>query len=162
MILKLPRPHWEGAPPPPMMEYFNEDKINKLEFWPVLQAIKWWVNVIIFSSITQDLQVLNMLKSRRSANKTCMGWIRELFWGCALNGINIKPRYIRSEDNVLADISSRLSYTEYASEDLEVINDSQICCKANLIHCCRAVLESNTQKVWDSTHPGSRPEHHEG
>ena len=58
--------------------------------------------------ITDNMQVLAMLCTGRSANKLCMSWLGEIFWLCFLWNIDITASYIKSADNLLADALSRV------------------------------------------------------
>ena len=116
----------EAAPPQHEYDMF----INTLELWPVIQAVaRWsdaWRNQRVLI-VTDNMQVLYMLRTGRSKNVTCMGWLRELFWRQFLGNFEIQTVYIRSEDNVWADAISRLAYRGMAS----VLRDSagdRLCC----------------------------------
>ena len=62
------------------------------------------------------MQVLAMLNTGRSSNKTCMTCLREIFWICFVYNMDIHASYIRSADKVLADALSRFSYNGVASK----------------------------------------------
>lgn len=146
--------HWVD---PPVWDTVDGENINELEFWPVLVAIKRWCKIIRSTSvtcITDNLQVHHMLKSGPSINRTCMNWIRELFWVCMLNEISIVPEYIRSEDNTLADSLSRLLYVKHAAVVQNVTDGLGLCCEWPLVACCRSYVA--TAKREGQGPPGER------
>lgn len=153
--------HWVSSP---NIDVYDESNINELEFWPVLQAIKHWLPQIHSSRVTcvtDNQQVLNMLRSGRSSNKTCMEWIKELFWVCALHAIEIKSVYIRSEENVWADHLSRLMYRKNANEMSNLVGQTQMCCKDRLLSCCRSVVGVDTEEKSRSSSPKGGAQYHE-
>lgn len=52
---------------------------------------------------------------------------------CVNLDIDLKPVYIRSEDNLLADTLSRILYTKTSSRLPELISKYSICCKDELL-----------------------------
>lgn len=56
--------------------------------------------------------------------------------------IVLEPVYIPSEDNVLADLLSRICYPEYAKKMILFLNDNDICCKDRLVNACRSITGS--------------------
>lgn len=148
----------------PALDIYDTSNINELEFWPVLLAIKRWLPQLRSSSITcvtDNQQVLNILKSGRSSNKTCMEWVKELFWVCALNAIDIKSEYIRSENNVWADHLSRIMYPKNANEMISLVGQTQLCCKGRLLSCCRSIVGSNPDQKPTSPNASSGSQHDE-
>ena len=68
--------------------------INVLELWPVVVGIKRWgpfFRNCYLHVITDNMQVLSMLCTGRSANKLCMSWLRQYFWMCFLWNIGNSP-----------------------------------------------------------------------
>lgn len=94
-------------------ELDGSEDINILELWPVICAIKRWgpqvgnCRVILASD---NLQVVRMVNVGNSKSIKCMNWIRELFWLCFVFNIQLVAVHIRSGDNVIADMLSRLSH----------------------------------------------------
>ena len=87
--------------------------IKVYELWPMVVGVKRWAEIFRNTRIhvvTDNMQVLAMLNTGRSCNKTCMTWLRELFWICFIFNIDIHDSYIKSADNHLADALSRLAY----------------------------------------------------
>lgn len=86
--------------------------INTLELWPVVCAIRRWGPYLKNRQVTcrsDNQQVIHMLNTGRSRNTMCMRWLRELFWLSFVFNVHIIPWYVRSGDNIGADILSRLS-----------------------------------------------------
>ena len=80
--------------------------------------------------ITDNMQVLAMLCTGRSANKTCMTWLKEIFWMCFIWNIDIHPSYIKSADNCLADALSCLPYKGVPSSCNFILGDLNMCCSS--------------------------------
>ena len=51
-----------------------------------------------------------MVRKGTSSNKTCMQWLREIFWICKIYQIRLVPYYINTKNNLVADTLSRLFY----------------------------------------------------
>ena len=105
--------------------------INVLELWPIVAGITRWGHLFANSFvhvITDNMQVLAMLCTGRSANKLCMSWLREIFWMCFIWNIDISPSYIRSADNHLADALSRLPYKGVVGDCDNLLTDLNMCC----------------------------------
>ena len=118
--------------------------INVYELWPVVLGVKRWARFFTNSRIhviTDNMQVLAMLNTGRSANRTCMTWLRELFWLCFVFNLDIYATYIRSADNLLADALSRLAYHGMASKCVTFLDDSNMCCS----HLLRPTDDCNSQ-----------------
>lgn len=97
----------------PLFNKTNYDNINELELWPILLGLHRWCNVFHGKTIrllTDNTQVMGMLRKGSSTNLTCMDWVREIFWVCVLHNIQLQPEYISTNDNTLADALSRLAY----------------------------------------------------
>lgn len=72
-----------------------------------------------------------MLRKGVSSNKTCMSWLRELYWLCVIYDIQLEPMYVNTKDNVLADSLSRMMYA--SQEDLtDVLLSSGLCCISDI------------------------------
>jgi hypothetical protein len=125
-------PHQSKAPVEPI--YYNN--INVGELWPVLVALHrcctGWKNCVI-EVVTDNTQVYHELRSGRGSNPTSMSWLREIFWTTALYNIYIKPSWIRSEDNLLADCLSRLKNPDSAIVCADKIMDFDFCCRPRLL-----------------------------
>ena len=96
---------------PPTLDVYNRDNINKLELWAVVVALhRWHVSLANHTLIlfTDNMQVLYALTNGKSANSTCMCWVREVYWLAVIYNIDVQPVYIRSEDNIQADTLSPL------------------------------------------------------
>ena len=115
----------------PVIDVVDFNNINVLELWPVLVGIKRWShrirdkNVVVF---TDNTQVMFMLLNGKSSNITCMQWIRELFWTCAIYNIEITPKYICTESNLVADTLSRVPYENVNSKLPSLLHGSNLCC----------------------------------
>lgn len=135
----------------PSCNYYDEENINVLELWPIVCALQRWCVHMKNSKVewvTDNMQVLYMLKTGRSKNVTCMYWLRELFWICLIYNIFLSPTYIRSEDNKIADTLSRVQYPEHAAGIEEILSDVNLCCKDSLVSYSRIV--AGTSKEEDS------------
>ena len=115
--------------------------INVLEFWPILVGVKRWASYLRDTEVTvftDNTQVLYMLLNGKSSNATCMSWIRELFWVCALFNIGIKPKYIITDSNLVADTLSRIPYLNVSSKLEMLLSGSNLCCLTRLFANYRA------------------------
>ena len=134
--------------PPPAFD-IPPKNINVYELWPVILGVRRWANFFSNSRIhviTDNMQVLAMLNTGRSCNKTCMTWLRELFWMCFIFNIDVYATYIRSADNHLADALSRLAYDGVAPKCHALIRDYNMCCS----HLLRNADGGNHQTTRDS------------
>ena len=115
----------------PFVDYFDPNNINVLELWPIVVGLKRWCKLFrntSLSVVTDNTQVMYMLINGGSSNSTCMNWVREIFWICAIYNIEMVPRYINTKDNVIADTLSRIPYY---NDKLLLSNDlqsSDLCC----------------------------------
>ena len=145
---------WQGSDPPdavysacnhfqPPPTFDDPPKnINVYELWPVVAGIHRWAKFFTNSRIhviTDNMQVLAMLNTGRSCNKTCMRWLRELFWLCFVFNMEVHASYIRSEDNHLADALSRLAYNGVAPKCSALLESSNMCC----VHLFRTPDDGN-------------------
>ena len=115
----------------PFTEFFEHDNINVLELWPILVGLKRWYRLVKNKSLmvfTDNTQVMYMLINGGSSNATCMNWIREIFWLCAIYNIEIIPRYINTKSNVVADTLSCLPYYTDKLIAVNMLTDSDLCC----------------------------------
>ena len=115
----------------PLCESFDNNNINVLEFWPILVGVKRWAHLLRDKKtvvFTDNTQVMYMLLNGRSSNATCMQWIRELFWICAIYNIDLEPKYINTKDNVVADTLSRIPYCNVSSKLEMLLCGVSLCC----------------------------------
>ena len=69
--------------PPPAVTLSKN--INVFELWPLVAGLRRWGHHFVNSKlhfITDNMQVLAMVNTGRSANSLCMSWLREMFWMC--------------------------------------------------------------------------------
>lgn len=78
-----------------------------------------------------------------------MYWLRELFWICLVHNITLSPTYIKSEDNMIADVLSRIMYPDHAVRVEEILSEFEFCCKDELISHSRSVTEKTTKEGSD-------------
>ena len=129
-VKNLNAAHKESQPIMDKIEV-HEGNINVYELWPVLVGLRRWgpkFNNKKLHIVTDNMQVLAMVNTGRSANHLCMEWLRELFWLCFIFNIELWASYIRSEDNILADNLSRLPYRGYVEKCEISLNDNNMCC----------------------------------
>lgn len=115
---------------PPTFDQVDFSNINVLELWPILVGLKRWFPILSHSTLllyTDNTQVKHMLCKGVSSNKTCMAWLRELYWLCVIYDIQLDPMYVSTNDNVVADSLSRLMYATSDHLD-EALLTSQLCC----------------------------------
>ena len=116
--------------PPPFFDKPTRN-IKVFELWPVVAGLRrrgvFFRNSYIHV-ITDNMQVLAMLATGRSINKTCMTWLWDIFWMCFIWNIDIAPSYIRSADNILADALSRLPYSGTPLTCQSLLSNLNMCC----------------------------------
>lgn len=125
--------HHIGSAPTTEIDY---DNINILELWPILLGLHRWYRRFRGTTVcllTDNTQVLGMLKKGSSVNMTCMDWVREIFWVCFINNIQLQPEYISTIDNTLADALSRLAYHKDCDYDTAELM-SNLCCANDLLN----------------------------
>ena len=86
--------------------------INVYELFAVLVALRRWgpaLSNTLVQVVTDNNQVLYMINTGRSANKTCMSRLREIYWLCFIFNLDLYATYIKSKDNIFADALSRVS-----------------------------------------------------
>ena len=118
--------------PPPSFNVPPKN-INVYELWPVVAGIHRWAPLYrntCLHVVTDNMQVLAMLNTGRSANRTCMTWLREIFWTCFVNNMDIFATYIKSSDNVLADALSRAAYTGIPAKCASLLTEFNMCCSS--------------------------------
>ena len=116
--------------PPPSFDVPPKN-INVFELWPVVAGIHCWAPLYrncCIHVVTDNMQVLAMLNTGRSANKTCMTWLRKLFWTCFVNNIDIFATYIKSSDNELADALFRAAYPGGQAKCATLLANLNMCC----------------------------------
>ena len=114
----------------PLSENHDFGDINVLELWPVLLAVHTWGYLLKNRKVrlwTDNTQVMQMILTGRSRSVNCMGWLRDLFWICAIYNIHIVASHIKSVDNIVPDYLSRLFDTKHkGSISVELLQD--LCC----------------------------------
>ena len=114
---------WEGPPcdtfdvhdhlvHPPLELQDSSKNINVLELYAVVVGLKRWGPHLRDSQIqivTDNTQAMYMINTGRSANKTCMSLLREIFWLCYVFNTELYSVYINTRENVFADALSRVS-----------------------------------------------------
>lgn len=113
----------------PCYDNVDYSNINVLELWPILLGLKRWYTLLAHKSVliyTDNTQVKCMLRKGMSSNKTCMSWLREIYWLCVIYDIQLLPRYISTSDNTLADALSRAPYSSDSYKDTLI--NSGLCC----------------------------------
>ena len=118
---------------PPLLDRIDvhEGNINVYELWPVVVGLKRWGHAYANSMVnivTDNMQVLAMVNTGRSKNNLCMEWLRELYWTCFINNIDLFATYIRSADNILADQLSRLAYRGYTDKCNITLAENKMTC----------------------------------
>ena len=138
----------------PLCESFECDNINVLELWPIVVGLKRWAlhlrNKSLF--VFTDNTVMFMLLNGDSVNATCCRWIREIFWLTAIYNINIIPKYINTNSNLVADTLSRLLYPNTAAHVKELLCGSNLCCLDLLFRACRSIGARPEGKGRDLSH----------
>lgn len=127
--------------PPPEIPKEDQGNINVYEMYPVLEGVRRWKEKFsgyLVVVVTDNLQVYHIIRTGRSTNKTCMKWVRDLFWLCATNDIELITEYISSCDNVIADTLSRLQYSRVAKNIDKLLVKVDLCCIDSLFDFCRS------------------------
>ena len=135
LVLDSPCNHI-GSSPVTERNFVDFKNINVLELWPIVVGIKRWTTVLSNKTVvllTDNTQVMHMLINDSSTNAICMSWIREIYWVCVFNNIELKPKYINTHDNVVADTLSRLQYFRCGIDVMDLIGDSNLCCFSDLL-----------------------------
>lgn len=121
----------EHVCPPPTFDELSHSNINVKELWPVIASVwrwgeKWIDSTVLVSS--DNTQVVNMIISGRSRNPQAMCLLRELFWCCSVYRIDLRARYINTDDNVFADKLSRIPPRRYCKLKFGMPLKFGICC----------------------------------
>lgn len=124
--------------PPSDLPDSELDNINVLELYPVLLVllVERWGPLCESHKlvlITDNLQVLHMVRTGRSVNSTCMSWLRKLFWLSVQYDLEFESEYITSKDNICADTLSRLMYSDCSDKLEELLLGFDLCCKDILL-----------------------------
>ena len=117
--------------PPPRASISKN--INLYELWPIVVAMRRWGQRFSNAKlhfVTDNMQVLAMIMTGRSCNKTCMTWLREIFWMCFIWNVDVCASYIKSADNVLADAISSLPYSGVSSKCQDLLLQLNMCCSS--------------------------------
>ena len=106
----------------------NDDtNINYLELVPIWLALKryskTWSNCHVVC-LSDNTQVVAMLRKGHSVNKQCMVLLRSIFWICATNNIYVTTEHIQGKFNHIPDMLSRIGF----SNSLSDLSFGSICC----------------------------------
>ena len=124
----------------PSFDNYNKTNINELELWAIISGLRVWYPDLKGKSVslfTDNTQVYHMIRKGTSSNKTCMQWLREIFWICKIYQIRLVPYYINTKNNLVADTLSRILYTKGESEARKCLNGTSLCCLQKFFDCCR-------------------------
>ena len=105
--------------------------INTLELFAVVVALQRWRPHLGNSQIqvvTDNTQVVYMVNTGRSFNKTCMSHLREIFWLCFIFNVELFAVYINTKENVFADALSKVSSVEMRDLVVDSITNLNLCC----------------------------------
>ena len=122
--LSLDHRHWINV----LLDPDLPVNINLLELIPVwlclLRCVHLWSgkHVVCY---TDKPSVTSMLNKGVSSNSTCMHMLRAIFWLCAVNNVYLTARHIYSEQNVCADMLSRVSQFN----SLVGLRSFNLCCR---------------------------------
>ena len=125
-----------SSPPIQDRDLVDFSNINVLELWPILVGLRRWSNLLKNSSLTvftDNTQVMFMLIKGSSTNVTCMAWIKEIYWICVFNNIELKPKYISTDNNLIADTLSRLNYCDRLNDSIMALYNANLCCASRLL-----------------------------
>lgn len=82
------------------------------ELYSVVLAVRRWSHcwagkhIVVYTDNMGTLYTINKGSSR---DKLAMAWLRNIFWLSVKYGFYITARYIRSKDNIISDLISRMS-----------------------------------------------------
>ena len=125
-----------GSSPVVERDFVDFRNINVLELWPIVVGLKRWAQKLrnkTLTLFTDNTQVMHMLIKGSSTNPICMSWIREIYWVCVFNNIELRPKYINTHNNLVADTLSRLEYFSCAAEIEKLLGGSNLCCLSDLL-----------------------------
>ena len=101
--------------------------INYLELVPIWLALmrcaELWRDQHVLR-MSDNTQVVAMLRKGHSVSKSCMALLRGIFWNCAKYNVYITSRHVAGQLNVMPDVLSRIG-TTYQLADLTKYG---ICC----------------------------------
>lgn len=143
--------------PPMELDSLDRDNINVLELYPVVVGIQRWGPACTsrkITVVTDNLQVFHMVRTGRSVNSRCMQWLRVLFWHCVQYDLDLEPKYIRSEDNIIADTLSRVGYKSTTVKLASLLEPFEICCKDVLIEFFRSFTGGSQETEADDNEVG--------
>ena len=124
------------SPPMQDREFVDFKNINVLELWPILVGLKRWSYLLKNKTVTvftDNTQVMFMLLKGSSINLTCMSWIKEIYWICVFNNIELKPKYVSTTSNLIADTLSRLKYVDEINDSILALYNANLCCVSRLL-----------------------------
>ena len=105
----------------------DAENINYLELIPIWLSLKryssMWENCHVLC-LSDNTQVVAMMRRGHSVNKQCMVLLRNIFWICALNNIYLTPEHIQGKFNYVPDMLSRIAF----SNSLTSLRSTSICC----------------------------------
>ena len=130
----------------PSCDHYDKTNINELELWPIISGLRVWYPDLKGKSVsifTDNTQVYHMVRKGTSSNKTCMQWLREIFWICKIYQIRLVPYYINTKNNLVADTLSRILYIKGESEAKKCLNGTGLCCLHKIFHYCRQTGKEN-------------------
>lgn len=129
--------------------------INVLEMWPVLVGLRRWAHYFAGKSVilyVDNTQVMYMLSNTSSTNSKCLTWLKEIFWLCIDNDIQLLPRYISSGDNFIADALSRLHGDKHVDVARLALEVKDWCCSKLLLSFfdrCTGDIQETTATTLD-------------
>lgn len=124
----------EHVSPPPVFNDLTTSNINVKELWPVVASInRWgsaWTDCCVLLN-SDNTQVVSMIISGRSKNHQAMCLLRELFWSCSVFRIDLRARYVSTNDNIFADKLSRLPTCKHTKVNYGMPLMFNYCCSQN-------------------------------
>ena len=121
--------------------FYSKTNINELVLWPIISGLRVWYpdlkgkSVSIFTDNSQVYHI--MVRKGTSSNRTCMQWLREIFWICKINQIRLVPYYINTKNNLVADTLSRILYIKGEADARKYLSGTGLCCLSNFLNFCR-------------------------
>ena len=120
--------------------------INYLELVPIWLALvrcaEVWRNQHVLC-MSDNTQVVAMLRKGHSISKKCMVLLRRIFWICAKFNIYITSKHVPGRLNVMPDLLSRIGFT-YELSDLAKYD---ICCSGRVRAGCSRIKCSGSSVV---------------
>lgn len=139
--------------PSPCIPECDQGNINVYELYPIYWAIVRWSDQMSKKKVVftcDNMQVCYMIKTGRSINETCMNWLKRIFWLTVEYDIEIDSEYIQSDKNYLADCLSRLGYDKDRTRANQLLQDTHLCCKSDLLNFCRST-NGEAQKAQENS-----------